>query len=345
MNSKYLLQIAGFLFAGAASAQSSVTIFGTVDAGVGYGSGSLTNKTQMRNSGLSSSRLGFSGSEKLNDGLSVSFWLEAGINPSNGSGQPTNTNNQASGAISGTGMDFNRRSTLSLTGGFGELRMGRDYTPHYWNHVKFDPFGNLGVGSSRALAGNGAGYTSVRASSSLAYLSPSFNNFKIQIQTYSGENPSNQPDAGTGNSLRLEYRDDLFEFGMAYAKTTTGAGKSVESKNIGAAYKFSNIKFMAALTKDSNTGAVDVDGTIFGVIVPTGRSGVFKASFSGTEKGAAETRQLAFGYVHDLSKRTSLYATYARLKNSGGAAAALNGSTTAPNKSSSGVDIGFRHFF
>lgn len=345
MKRKISISVVCALLSGVASAQSSVTIFGTVDAGLGYGSGSVSNKTRMINSGLSSSRLGFSGSESLGNGTTASFWLEAGINPSSGSGQLTNTNNQASGANTGSGMDFNRRSTLSLTGDFGELRMGRDYTPHYWNHVKFDPFGNLGVGASRALVGSGGGYTSVRASSSMAYHSPNFNNFKIQVQTYFGDNASNQPKIGSGNSLRLEYSDGSLEFGVAYGKTKNGAETDVESKNIGIAYKFPSVTVMAAITNDSNTGSADVKGTILGAVFQVSSAGKLKASLTSSEKGLAKTQQLAFGYVHDLSKRTSLYATYAHLKNTGGAAAALNGAVTGVNKSSSGVDVGFRHFF
>ena len=55
--------------------------------------------------------------------------------------------------------------------------------------------------------------------------------------------------------------------------------------------------------------------------------------------------KLALGYVHNLSKRTALYATVARISNSNGAAAALAGAITAPNRSSSGTEFGMRHMF
>ncbi|WP_374669427.1 porin, partial [Ramlibacter sp.] len=58
-----------------------------------------------------------------------------------------------------------------------------------------------------------------------------------------------------------------------------------------------------------------------------------------------KSRKIALGYVHNLSKRTAVYTTYARVRNSNGAAAALNGATTAANASSSGFDIGVRHSF
>jgi hypothetical protein len=53
----------------------------------------------------------------------------------------------------------------------------------------------------------------------------------------------------------------------------------------------------------------------------------------------------AVGYIHNLSKRTALHATYARVSNSGGAAQALNGAVTAAGRSSSGLDVGIKHSF
>eukprot|EP01036_Dinobryon_divergens_P002144 gene2144-2828_t len=141
---KSLIALAVLAASGAAMAQSSVTLFGVVDATYAYGSGSVSNKSQLTNSGYNSSRLGFRGVEDLGGGLSASFWLEAGVNNDNGTGGVTNTNNQAATSTGG-GLTFNRRSTVSLNGGFGEVRLGRDYTPQFWNLTVFDPFGTNGV--------------------------------------------------------------------------------------------------------------------------------------------------------------------------------------------------------
>jgi predicted porin len=62
-------------------------------------------------------------------------------------------------------------------------------------------------------------------------------------------------------------------------------------------------------------------------------------------QGAAETKRMSFGFVQPLSKRTDLYATYARNTNSGGAARGLNGAVTAANASSTGYDFGVKHAF
>ncbi|MFT4243792.1 MAG: porin, partial [Acidovorax sp.] len=98
---KSLVALAALAVVGAASAQSSVTLFGVVDATYAYGSGNVSNKSQLTNSGYNSSRLGFRGVEDLGGGLSASFWLEAGVNNDNGSGATTSTNNQSTGSTGG----------------------------------------------------------------------------------------------------------------------------------------------------------------------------------------------------------------------------------------------------
>ncbi len=62
----------------------------------------------------------------------------------------------------------------------------------------------------------------------------------------------------------------------------------------------------------------------------------------------ASADQIGVGYVYNLSRRTALYATYARINNRNGAAFAVGGNAPfpgAPNATSSGVDLGFRHSF
>lgn len=76
--------------------------------------------------------------------------------------------------------------------------------------------------------------------------------------------------------------------------------------------------------------------------------GEIKAMWSqyGTDAtGDPETKKVSLGYVHNLSKRTAIYGTHARVRNSGGASAALNGAVTSANQSSSGSDVGLRHSF
>src|SRR3954470_14955696 len=95
---KSLIALAVMAAAGAASAQSSVTLFGIVDATLMYGKangGGGNTLWQLGNSGYNSSRLGFRGVEDLGGGLSASFWLEGGI---------SNDDGRAGGTILGGNM-------------------------------------------------------------------------------------------------------------------------------------------------------------------------------------------------------------------------------------------------
>ncbi len=342
-----------------------MTLFGVVDAAYAKGTGSLSDKTQLKNSGYNSSRIGFRGTEDLGGGLKASFWLEAGVNNDDGSGQASNSNNQLTGgsittdsiakggtattaATNGTqGLTFNRRSTVSLEGSFGEVRLGRDFTPQFWTETAFDPFGTNGVGTNIAY-GKGSTTTTatgVRASNSIAYLSPSFSGVKVWVQTYMGENASTAAaKSGDGNAIRVTY--DAGPLSLAYATSSTkvSVGVNNDTSNIGASYDLGVVKLIAQSNKTKIDGAADIDGYVVGATAPLG-SGTVRFALSETDKAGAKSNQTAIGYVYGLSKRTDLYATYARVTNKGGATAALNGATTGADQSSSGYDFGIKHSF
>ena len=344
---KSLIALAVLAAAGTASAQSSVTLFGVVDATLAHGSGSLSNKTQLTNSGYNSSRLGFRGTEDLGGGMSASFWLEAGVNNDNGTGAGTNTNNQATGAApaaaGGQGLTFNRRSTVSLAGGWGELRLGRDYTPQFWNLTVFDPFGTNGVGTTQTLNSIVTTPTSVRASNTIGYFLPgNLGGFYGQVQYYLGENNSNvaNNNDGTGYGLRFGFANGPFDVALAVSHTKYLAGDQGQN-NIAGAWNFGAAKLMGEYSWDKNDATAATAkgrGYLIGGLIPVGATSAAGAS-TGTSK------KYALGYDYNLSKRTALYATYAHVGNSDGAASALNGSTTGANASSSGYDFGIRHSF
>jgi predicted porin len=341
---KSLIALAVLAASGAAMAQSSVTLFGVVDAAYTKGSGSVSNKTQLGNSGYNSSRLGFRGAEDLGGGMRAEFWLEAGVNNDNGTGSATNNNNQAvTGANAGTqGLTFNRKSTVGLVGSMGELRLGRDYTPQFYTDASFDPFGTNGVASS--LIAYGGGQTAVRASNMIAYHSPVVGGFKVMVATYLGENASTAAKAGEGNGVYVNYTQGKLSLATGSAKTTTGAGTEVKTTNFGGSYDLGVAKLMAESNTVANTGAADLKGSLMGALVPMA-GGTFRISTATLKQAGAETKRTSIGFVKPLSKRTDLYATYARNANSGGASRGLNGAVTAANASSTGYDLGVKHSF
>ena len=349
---KSLIALAA-LAATASFAQSSVTLFGVIDAAYTYGKSDANKVTSMSGSGSSaSSRLGFRGEEDLGGGMKAGFWLEAGVNVDSGAGQANNTNNQAVTALASAGtqgLTFNRRSTVSLMGGFGEVRLGRDYTPTFWSQTAYDPFGTVGVGASQANAGaNPASYyDGVRASNSIAYLSPKFNGFAVWAQTHMGENASNAAagkKTGGGNGIRATYDNGPLSLAVATATNDTGVGTTRKSTNYAGSYDLGVAKLMAVSSVDKITGAADVKGYLLGATAPVG-PGTFKFSYSESKQLSSKADKTAVGYVYGLSKRTSLYATYASVKNSGASAVALGGATGVAGQTSTGLDLGVTHSF
>ncbi len=361
-----LIALAALAVVGAASAQvngfaagtgSSVTVFGVVDAAVAFGNGDTANVTKLTNSGYNSSRLGFRGVEELGGGLKARFWLEAGVNNDDGSGAGTNNTNQALPAFNpanganaainarNQGLTFNRSSWVALNGGFGEVRLGRDYTPQFWSLTVYDPFGTNGVGTTQTLNSSAGGQVTVRSSNSVAWISPSMSGFVVWGQMYFGENLSNAASqAGDGAAIRVQYDNGPLSAAVAYAKTTTGAGTDVQTTNIGASYDMKVAQLIAHWNQDKNTGAADQTGYLVGALIPAG-PGTVRLAYSSSDNSTAKTNKFALGYVYDFSKRTALYGTFATLTNSGGAAQALNGATTPANGSSTGFDLGIRHAF
>ncbi|MCE3272346.1 MAG: porin [Ramlibacter sp.] len=357
---KSLIALAVMAAAGAASAQSSVTLFGIVDAGLQWSKGSSGDvRFAVINSGYNSSRLGFRGTEDLGGGMAASFWLEAGVNNDNGSGQNTVGNSGLNNALSGGGLTFNRRSTVSLSGGWGELRIGRDYTPSFWNLTVFDPFGTNGSGTTATLQGGATGVNTVRASNSIGYFMPAnIGGVYGQVQYAENELPNNTGpliDSGRYLGFRVGYASGPFNVAFAAGRTdvpdVVGAD-NILAMNLGGSWDFGFLKLMGQLVMDRNTAGVDTNdgkGFLIGGLVPVG-AGEIRLAYSqykfDTPLGDPKVKKMAVGYVHNLSKRTAVYATLAHLKNSGGAAQAVNGNAVgAANDSSSAVDLGIRHSF
>jgi predicted porin len=384
---KTLTAFAALAVCGLASAQSSVTLFGVVDAGVTYQSNTardtvtgLSNKQSkwsLGNSGYNSSRIGFRGTEDLGGGLAASFWLEAPI-----------TNDDGATGVS----TFNRRSTVSLSGGFGELRLGRDYTPTFWNDTVFDPFGTNGSGTNviSTVSGNttinNANY--VRASNSVGYfLPPNLGGFYGQLQYSFAENTSTSATsttAATSSSAgryvggRFGYANGPLDIalgvGRSTAVDTAALERSVQTINLGASYDFGPVKLFGELSNVKNkfdySAAADThdsyNGYLIGATVPVG-AGLIRVAYSQVRynEGAAGVtgedplaRKLAVGYVHNLSKRTALYATVARVNNRNDVnytGSLVSASTTGYGstgvgfsglpRSSTGYDFGIRHAF
>ena len=170
MKRSLLAMAAMMAVAGVASAQSSVNIGGIVDLAARSVKNPGGEVKTLSPEGAASNRLIFRGVEDMGGGLRASFWLEAAIAPDTGGGSA----NVTPGATPG-GLTWTRRSTVSLSGGWGEIRLGRDYTPTFWTHTLFDPYNTVGVAAQTNLMTTPAGAlatTLVRADNMIGYFLP-----------------------------------------------------------------------------------------------------------------------------------------------------------------------------
>ena len=337
--------------AGVASAQSSVTVFGTLDLGGRYIKNTGSSRgVSMETDGLNSSQLVFSGKEDMGGGLWAGFELNSGINPDTG------TSNA---------VFWNRRSVLKLGGNFGEIRLGRDYTPTFTNYTTFDPFGTNGIGSSfnfiqaESIIYVNGGSTLARADNMISYFTPNtLGGFYGRVSVAASEGAATI--AGRYVGGRVGYASGPFEVAAAFAQQrmdkTAGAPEN-KNWNIAGSYNFDVVKLMGWYSHiNLSTPAVDVSDNRFlvGGVVPLGVSeihvsfGRSKVELNGTSN---TTRQLALGYVYNLSKRTALYTTVSEISNGstpGFRQLAVGGPAPAAptlGGKSKGFEFGLRHFF
>ena len=346
-------------------AQSSVQVYGVMDLGVssyrGEGAGS---RHMLTSSGNQASRIGFKGQEQLGEGLRAGFDLEAGLGADTGAGQATNTNNQPTGAAGAGGLTFNRKSYLYLQSQqLGEVRLGRDYSPAFWNLFLYDPF-RVGVGMSAHVL-HGTTVTSFRASNSVGYFSPGCSGpgckgLFFQGMVAFGENgPGPERQDGQVYGARLGYGGSNWDAAVALATTRNKAADSYTQINLAAAYTWQGHKLMLLLGENRTGNRIasldDASRVRFAQIGATWKVGAHQIPMSvmrltRNDVSGSASNKYAVGYVHNLSKRTALYGTYTYVDNRGSlnlpvASGALNGPVPIAGGNASGFDIGLRHNF
>jgi predicted porin len=336
----------------AASAQSNVTMFGILDMDArAVKNGSGGTQKQLGTDGLNSSRLGFRGVEDLGDGLKASFWLESTIAPDTGT---TNA------------RFFNRRSTVSLSDPrWGEVRLGRDFTPLFTAYAVYDPFGTNGMGeiinntpgiSIISALGSGT-QTLTRSDNMVSYFLPgNLGGAYGQLSVA----PSEGVVGGKFYSGRFGWSNGPFDVSAGVAETTVAGNAKFKQAQVGAFYDFKVAKISGQFvneTYDSTAGGDRKQKTLqFGVSVPVG-NGLIRADYiNGNMSGGAansgfgdadDAHQMALGYQYNLSKRTALYTTVSSLKNKGASklTVAAGNAGIKNGETSTGYDVGLRHSF
>ncbi len=367
---KSLIALAAVAAVSGAFAQSSVTIYGRMDVGMNNQKTTLTEtgaaavfykgNNLVNEDGLSTGLLGFRGTEDLGGGLKANFIHEMDLDMD----------------VGALGVAAGRDSTLGLSGGFGEIRLGRSYTPMFTTIGMSDVFGTTGAGTANQY---GMAATGVRVSNAVFYTSPNFGGVTVRLMA-AQNNAQTQASVGNAGKTSAQGMSVTFAAGKLSLSAAMGSEKGSSIDRIGAVFATSAANATTAGTPVANANAKytgsaisgqydfgvakvfagyisskDDDNTTvandelkstetnLGVAVPMGAitlmAGVGKNK--ATEAGvSAKGTDVAFGVTYALSKRTTAYAkagTYNKYS-------ATVGGVTESAKTSR-TSVGLRHTF
>jgi predicted porin len=306
---KSLVALAALAVVGAASAQSSVTLYGYGDLGFGQ---SVVNSGASQDfrfnpslSDVGGIRIGLKGSEDLGGGMKANFQMES--NAYNGD--------------TGSGSGFNRANWFSLSGGFGEVRLGRQARNAVVAAVMSSPAGWRGsdpefaTGTRYSIENSTANGNSSRISSMINYISPTMSGFTARVGFVPKANAdSNNGAASNGavTDIALLYANGPLAVNVGYMKADNGdANQGVHVK-----YDFGTFALMGSY---NDRGAVQAASSSFGAAAPAQKgyslgatvpfgATVLYVDFAKNNDASVHTSAYEVGVDYNLSKRTALSA-------------------------------------
>ena len=373
---KSLIAIAALAAVGAASAQSSVTLYGLADVYFGQNKSTevdfnkrgvlrktVVKETGFNSGGLQGSRIGVKGVEDLGNGLKAVFNYEMGFNAIDGALLKNGSSDQG----------FGRRAVVGVQGGFGSVLLGRDYTPLF-NLLAASSVDGLSSfetvsGDIRTDRTNGIHYAG---------------NFSgVGVQAFAGYNKvdtdANEVVSGVktedttkkyqGYGLGVSYANGPLMVGIAGQEFKNTDSKALIPSNkvekrteagVGGSYDFGAAKLFAnyvnTRVRDSvngvSAGKEKAEEFNVGVRVPFGAASVMagyghnrvkRYDGAGNLDAKAKGNDWVVGANYAFSKRTDVYARVGRTddlkwKNPAG-------ENTGASSKSENVAVGLRHKF
>ncbi|MBB5390451.1 MULTISPECIES: porin [unclassified Herbaspirillum] len=343
---------------------SSVTLYGVIDTGVEYVRGVPDSNGQSGGQfrvgyGGTPSRLGFKGTEDLGGGLAAIFTLETGLMADTGGWSQARM--------------FGRQAFVGLSGPWGTLTFGRQYTMRYYGMLDADIF----AAASQGLGALDSGIPNARADNSVSYrgamgrLSGGVN-YSFGRDTASANNPTatNCPGESTDKQQCREYSAMLkydggnwgvvSAFERQYGGTAatyaglTSSAKSDTRLTVNGYLKFGGNQVGVGWLKRKNDGSAATPRSdlfwiaglapVTPVVVLDGMLATLRFDDS-----ANRATLLTLRGTYLLSKRTSFYLSASAVKNGGTQAAAVStnppGTTPLPGGSQQSVMAGIRHTF
>lgn len=294
---KSLIALAALAFVGAASAQSSVSIYGIADIWVGKPEG---GKVQAGTDGVASSRIGFKGTEDLGSGLKANFNFEQYVD-------------LATGATAA--QTFGRQANIGLSGGFGTIKLGKS-----WNALD-DVFGAANSGFDSKLSASKVwqnGYFG-EAAAQIHYTTPTIAGFTAAVSTQLSGNTAtgNAVANGKTTAFNITYANGPIAAAVAYEdnKNTnfdTATSKLAQKGTMfNGSYDLGMAKLMGSYyTTKPNGGGAKTNSYQLGADVPMGAALTLSVGYASSKvdtAGAKSSSGFGVAAAYSLSKRTTVY--------------------------------------
>jgi predicted porin len=304
------------MLAAAVAAQAGVNVYGTVDMSLmsvlGAHADGTKRQTNVMSGAMTTSFIGFSGSEDLGGGLKAEFALETFLSADTGANAP----NVATGF-------WGRASNIALSGSFGKVAIGQYDNAFFVQGLTYNPFGASmvmsptmrhfykGAGANVAALGFDTGWVN-----SVTYETPNMSGFGASVQW----SPKEQTGGKDSLTLAGQYNAGPLSVGAAYAASGVSTAYTKQKDfTLGASYDFGVAKAFGQYTDAKSyvgvTSTKANKSTIFqlGVSVPVSAQGAVLASYGEMKlKSAAgaslgKNKVFSLAYDHTLSKRTDAY--------------------------------------
>jgi len=339
------LAVAG-LVAAPAFAQSNVTVYGIVDAGLAYGKSGDTKYQGIQNGVLSGNRFGLKGSEDLGNGLKAVFTLEQHFNIGDGS-------------FVGAASQFQRQAYAGLQGSFGTVALGRQYAPGYlWTARITNAIGAGAYEPQELLVNNIPGASihpasDARWNNSVSYDSGDMGGLNVRVvysfqgmvETGTGPDASDDDKVGLG----VAYNAGPLKVGAVYHKSN-GANEDLDEVYLAGSYNLGVATLNASVQTakmDPVGGAGEIDSMVYtlGAVVPVGAGNIHVAvgQLKDDINNDADATSFSLGYTQGLSKRTDIYLLANQTNNDDNRSIGVL--VAEPGKNATAVTAGLRHTF
>ncbi|MDN7671076.1 porin [Burkholderia oklahomensis] len=354
--------------AASAHAQSTVTLYGRVDAGLEYISGlpsatstGSTSRWRAESGNWGGSLWGMKGAEDIGGGNKVVFQLEGAFNTMNGT-------------AAGNLMFFDVGTVGLSNDRYGTLLLGREafISNGLWD---FDPFGQTAWSSASLVRGRNW----QKSSNNISYQSPKFWGFDVygqySLSNATAWNGNGTTPQGRQAGLQLTYTAPIFQVRGIYDEIRDPKNGALDDPFSHSREYFAGLNvflgpvtlrtaYQANRTSGGTSGdgptSVDLEWAGVNWQVTPAATLIAAAYHVNANKGGGNATIYSVGGTYNLSKRTLLDLQIATVRNSSKANFGLNANAAGaggvqpdgaynenplPGHSQTGAYIGIQHYF